>query len=239
MISRRLKATFYTLFEIPMRINGVLYKAIRAPRPGPGIVKVHLGPGQQTYLPGWINLDANLFTAKIDVWADLRNPLPFRDNSVDAFYSHHVIEHLVDDCLPAHFREMYRCLKPGGLIRIGGPHGHNAARKYVEGDISWFWDFPDRRASLGGKFANFILCKGEHLTILTFSYLEELLTAEGFIGLKECRPIEQTFHPEIIDETVLKSEREDTPEVPHTLIVEAEKPAGGRPRPGGDLVESA
>src|SRR5947209_5397502 len=100
MISRRLKAAYYSLFRMHMKINSMLYKAVRSP--SEGLVKVHLGPGQKNYLPGWINVDANLFTAKIDVWANLCDPLPFRDNSVDVFYSHHVIEHLPDSFLPTH-----------------------------------------------------------------------------------------------------------------------------------------
>src|SRR5437762_3535105 len=109
MISRRLKAIYYTLLEIPMKANGILYKRFRSP--SQGIVKVHLGPGQRNYLPGWINVDANFLTARIDVWANLCNPLPFRDNTVDVFYSHHVIEHLPDSLLPTHCIEMHRCLK--------------------------------------------------------------------------------------------------------------------------------
>ena len=100
----------------------------------------------KNYLPGWVNVDANLFTGKCDVWADLRNPLPFRDESVDVFYSHHVIEHLPD--LAFHFSELFRCLKPGGIFRVGGPNGDNAMRKYLEGDADWFIEFPDRRSSL-------------------------------------------------------------------------------------------
>ena len=49
----------------------------------------------------------------------VRNKLPFRNNAVDVFYSHHVIEHLPDSSLPFHFREMYRCLKGEGIIRVG------------------------------------------------------------------------------------------------------------------------
>ncbi|MFL5245879.1 MAG: class I SAM-dependent methyltransferase [Gemmataceae bacterium] len=223
MISRSLKAIYYTLSAIPLRVNGIVYKAFRSPTNG--VVKVHLGPGQDHYLPGWINVDANFISAKIDVWANLMDPLPFRDNSVDVFYSHHVIEHLPDSFLPNHCRELYRCLKPGGCIRIGGPHAESAARKFLEGDLSWFPDFPDSRKSLGGRFANFILCRGEHLTILTYSYLHELLTDSGFVDVKQARPVNETFHPQWIDHTVLANENEDTPEVPHTLLVEADKPS--------------
>jgi predicted SAM-dependent methyltransferase len=121
-----------------------------------------LGPGQEKYIPGWINVDANLLTAKIDVWANLLDPLPFHDGSVDCVYSHHVIEHFPDSHLPDHFRQLARCLKDGGAVRIGGPHAQSAALKLLEADGSWFSDFPDRRTSVGGRFANFLLCRGEH-----------------------------------------------------------------------------
>ena len=173
---------------------------------------------------GWINVDANAFTGKCDVWADLRNRLPFRDASVDAFYSHHVIEHLPDHALGAHFREMSRCLKPGGAVRVGGPNGDSAARKLIEGDAGWFNDYPDKHRSVGGRYANFILCRGEHLTILTESYLAEIATDAGFVEIRTPRPGAETGFPGFIGEDVLSREDPPNGDLPHTLILEARKP---------------
>ncbi len=206
-----------------MAANSRLYRVWRAPRHG--TVKVHLGPGQGNYLEGWINVDANIVSARPDVWADLRDALPFRDGTVDVFYSHHVIEHLPDAKLPSHFRELRRCLKPGGLIRIGGPNADMAIQKFIEGDRDWFGERPDRRRSVGGRFARFILCGGEHLTILTRSYLEELLSDAGFERAHVCAPARETTAPELIGPEVLSREYESTPAAPHTLILEARKPA--------------
>lgn len=222
MISRSAKTLFYTLAGPAMKLNGVLYRGLRAPKNG--TVKVQLGPGQQHYLKGWINVDANIFTRNCDVWADFRNKLPFRDQTIDAFYSHHVIEHLPENLLPFHFCEIFRCLKPGGVFRIGGPNADSAIEKFQERDKGWFSDFPDKRRSLGGRFSNFILCRGEHLAILTFSWLEELAGEAGFKSLWRCAPITETHFPHVFDEQVLKNEWESTPEVPHTLIVEGQKP---------------
>jgi predicted SAM-dependent methyltransferase len=222
MLSRHAKAAFYLLCGPAMKFNGWVYRSARAP--SSGTVKVQLGPGQKNYLDGWINVDANAFSAKCDVWADLRNTLPFRDGTVDVLYSHHVVEHLPDDQLVDHFRDVFRCLKPGGVFRIGGPNGDSAMRKYVEGDSKWFSDFPDPRESIGGRLANYILCRGEHLTILTFSYLEEIARRAGFSELYACRPATETNFPQWIDAQVLDKEYEDTPEMPHTLIVEGRKP---------------
>jgi predicted SAM-dependent methyltransferase len=162
-----------------------------------------------------------MFTGKCDVWADLRNKLPFRDNTVDVFYSYHVIEHLPD--LQFHFDEMFRCLKAGGVIRIGGPNGDNAIKKFVENDHNWFSDFPDKRESIGGRFENFIFCRREHLTILTYSFLKELLKTSGFKNIILCNSVIQTHCPNIIGDDVLEKEHESTPDCPHTIIVEATK----------------
>jgi predicted SAM-dependent methyltransferase len=203
-----------------MRINGAVYRSFRAPRDG--VVKVQLGPGQKNYLPGWINVDANAFTAKCDVWADLRNKLPFPDSSVDVIYSHHVIEHLPN--LRFHFAELRRCLKPGGVFRVGGPNGDSAIRKFIEDDAHWFSSFPDDRRSIGGRFENFIFCRQEHLTILTESWLREVAEDAGLKVVGRCMPKQETNFPTLIDEAVLAKEFEETPECPHTLILEGRKP---------------
>jgi predicted SAM-dependent methyltransferase len=219
MLSRRAKATFYTVAGPLMSLNGLLYKQLRAPRTG--MVRAHLGPGQKGYLEGWINIDANIFTGKCDLWADLRNPLPFHDGTLDAVYSHHMVEHLPD--VAAHIRDVHRCLKSGGKYRLAGPNGDMAIRKFIENDSEWFGDFPDKRASIGGRFENFIFCRQEHLTILTFSYLEELLTRSGFVQIQSCLPVRETGAPELFQDC-LGNEWESDFDRPHTLVVEATKP---------------
>lgn len=221
MIPRAFKSAYYFLLQYPMGFNGWLYKAIRCPSSG---LKVHLGPGQQNYLPGWLNLDANLMT-KIDLWADLRNSLPFRDASVDIFYSHHVMEHLPDALLQSKFEEMFKSLRSGGGIRMGAPHVGNACHKYLEKDYAWFSDFPDARNSIGGKLSNFIFCRGEHLTALDESYLAEVATKAGFVDIKFCLPSRETSLTEIgIDSKLLSLEMESDFQYPHTVILEGRKP---------------
>lgn len=223
MLTREAKALFYRVAGPLMRLNGSFYKAIRSPASrNTGTIRVQLGPGQRHYLDGWINVDANMFTAKCDVWSDISKHLPFRDDSIDAIYSHHVIEHLPD--LPTHFRELHRVLKPGGVIRVGGPNGDAAMREYVAGNSAWFSDFPDSRTSIGGRFENFVFCRQEHLTILTPSFLEEIATAAGFKDIRVVKPIAETGHPEIYDSQVMSHEWETSPESPHTLLIEARKP---------------
>jgi predicted SAM-dependent methyltransferase len=218
MLSRGAKAAYYIAASPLMRASGSLYRLLRAPRSG--VQRAHLGPGQQNYMPGWINVDANAFTARCDVWADLRHPLPFRDASLDAIYSHHVIEHLPD--MVSHFAEAYRCLKPGGVYRVAGPNGDSAIQKFLAGDSGWFGDWPDKHRSIGGRMNNFILCRNEHLAILTESFVRELLEDTGFSSVETCEVVKTTTRPDLFADC-LALEQESDFEAPHTLVLEAKK----------------
>jgi hypothetical protein len=219
MVPFWLKRFYYASFCVPMRVNGALYRIVRQPKEP---VSVHLGCGQQNYIPGWVNVDANIFTARPDVWANLLDPLPFRENSVKAFYSHHVVEHLPDRFLARHFRDMYHCLIPGGGIRVGGPDTGNACRKFLEGDLDWFsGTFPIPRKSIGGRFTNFVFCDGEHLTALSESFLRELAAGAGFVDIRCCIPGRESC---LVGQEVLSTEHESDFEVPHTVMIEARKP---------------
>jgi len=219
MLKRGTKRFFYSLAGPLMELNGWRYRRLTPVHRLP--LKVHLGPGQQRYLAGWVNVDANMFTGQCDIWADLRNPLPFHDGVVDACYSHHVIEHLPN--LQSHLGDIFRCLKPGGVLRIGGPNGDAAISKFVEGDKAWFSDFPVSRESIGGRLENFIFCRQEHLTILTESFLTELLSKAGFVDIQMRLPVRETGFPEHFGDC-LKIEHETNFDCPHTLIVECAKP---------------
>jgi predicted SAM-dependent methyltransferase len=219
MISRKLKSAFFYVAGPLMAANGVAYRYLRAPRHGD--LRVQLGPGQQKYLDGWINLDANIFTGKCDVWVDLRNQLPFADDTITCMYSHHVVEHLPD--LKNHFADVFRCLKPGGAYRVGGPNADSAIDAFYQRDSNWFEDFPDSRRSIGGRFENFIMCRREHLTILTESYLREIMEDIGFVNIERRLPKKETGYWEHF-EPCLTLEYESDFERPHTLILEAAKP---------------
>ena len=218
MLSRNTKNFFYAFAGPLLKLNGIYYRQFRAPRNG--IIKVHLGPGQKQYIEGWINIDANMFTGKCDIWADLRNELPFNDETIDAIYSHHMLEHLPN--IEYHLSEVFRCLKPGGVYRVGGPNGDSAIAKFIENDKNWFGDFPDKRSSIGGRLENFIFCRQEHLTLLTYTFLEELMKNAGFTSIKICQPVKETSYPELFSDCLPKESESDFT-MPHTLIVEGVK----------------
>lgn len=223
MIPRWLKTSYYTVLSPFMRLNSLRYQHFPISN-NQNLQCAHLGPGQKNYITNWINIDANLVSSRPDIWADLRFKLPFPDEFLDCIYSHHVIEHLPN--LDNHFHEMFRVLTPGAVLRIGGPHGDNAMQAMQEGLYEWFGDWPTKRHSMGGRFENFIFCKGEHLTILTKSFLIELAEQAGFEDIQICNPGE-TSYPEIITKDILALEPNNNYDLPHTLIIEAKKPLNG------------
>lgn len=63
--------------------------------------------------------------------SDLRRPLPFADNTFDSIYSYHVSEHLTPEENLFLFKEMYRILRVGGVLRISTPDLEFKAREYL------------------------------------------------------------------------------------------------------------
>jgi SAM-dependent methyltransferase len=85
--------------------------------------RVNLGCGTDIR-PGWVNLDSAPLPG-VDVVHDLSaGQLPFEDASVDEVLAKDVLEHV--DLVPV-MRDLHRVLRPGGVLRIVGPHFTSAA----------------------------------------------------------------------------------------------------------------
>ena len=55
------------------------------------------------------------------IFHNLRKGIPFPDNSADAIYHSHLMEHIDRDGVPTFQKEIFRVLKPGGIQRICVP----------------------------------------------------------------------------------------------------------------------
>jgi predicted SAM-dependent methyltransferase len=75
------------------------------------------------YKDGWINIDNNSDNniEKLDLYWDLRYPLPFADNSVDLIFNEHFMEHLTIEESQRSIKDFMRVLKKGGVMRIAMP----------------------------------------------------------------------------------------------------------------------
>lgn len=78
----------------------------------------------------WLNLDFHSNTPAV-IATNLSKPLPIPDNSLEVVYSSHFLEHVPLSEVPALLGEIYRVLKPGGVVRLVVPDFENIAREYL------------------------------------------------------------------------------------------------------------
>jgi SAM-dependent methyltransferase len=81
--------------------------------------------------PSWTNID-RASTSPSVITHDIRRGLPFPDNTFDAVYHSHVIEHLRRQDAAPFLREAVRVLKPGAVMRIVTPDLETLARLYLD-----------------------------------------------------------------------------------------------------------
>ncbi len=96
-------------------------------------LRLHLGSAT-TRLPGWVNVDLVRPGRALDLYWDLRRPLPFRDASVDAIFAEHLLEHLPFPAGVALLRDCQRLLRPGGIARVGVPDLARYVASYLGND---------------------------------------------------------------------------------------------------------
>lgn len=109
---------------------------------------------------------------------DITNPMPLPDNCIDRYQSEDVFEHIEYEKLVAVINDIYRALKPGGLLRISMPdyrcdYLYNRAWKDENGHI--FFD-----PGGGGKYRNGKVIKGGHLWFPTIEQVTQLLEQTKF-----------------------------------------------------------
>ena len=92
------------------------------------LVQVGCGPHGRE---GWVNVDC-FPGKKVNCLYDIRKNLPFDDASVRGIYSEHVVEHLdYSEEIPVFLAECYRCLAPGGILRIIVPDAGRYLKDYA------------------------------------------------------------------------------------------------------------
>ena len=103
------------------------------------MLKLDIGGEKNKHLhlrDGWIIVDVNP-TADVVCMLGI-DKLPFKDNSVDAIFTSHTMEHIPPHLQAFSWNEIYRVMKPGALIRVVVPDLDKAIQKYVSGDRAWF-----------------------------------------------------------------------------------------------------
>jgi SAM-dependent methyltransferase len=135
--------------------------------------KLHLGCGLNTP-EGWINLDGswNAWLAKYPILREIlgafhilsanqlnipwrpdilihnfRKPLPFEDNSLQAIYASHLLEHLYFEETKRLLNECFRVLRSGGILRMIVPDLQAIVMEYMGQKHLSSGDSPDEMES--------------------------------------------------------------------------------------------
>ena len=86
---------------------------------------LEIGAGNKNGVDNWLTID---MTKNCDIFWDLRNGIPFPDQSIDKIYSSHFFEHLTFKEGQKNLDECLRVLKPGAIFSICVPN----ARLFVD-----------------------------------------------------------------------------------------------------------
>lgn len=163
-------------------------------------VMLNIGCGTD-YKVGWINIDNNSDNNinNLDLNWDLRNPLPFQDNSVDYIFNEHFLEHLTLEEAQKSMKDFMRVLKKGGVMRIAMPNLVDVVELY--NNPNW------KSEAFLKKFGlDFVKTKAElininfrwwgHKWLYDWEELERRLNEAGFNKVKKCK-LRQSTHNEL------------------------------------------
>lgn len=83
-------------------------------------MKLNLGCNEWVAL-GWVNVDLRTYTAKPQLYADVRQPLPFHPNTFSQIYCGHILEHLTLEECRVTLSYIRSVLAPNGILGVVGP----------------------------------------------------------------------------------------------------------------------
>jgi SAM-dependent methyltransferase len=135
--------------------------------------------------PGWINSDVK-DSSGVDLAADIRQGLPLSDACIDYAVSVHALPELSIAEIDGALAELYRVLKPGGVLRLALPDLHLSLAAFLAGDEGFFKIEPDAASTLDGRFIRHVLWYGFTRTLFTPDFTRELMEGVGFVDVRTC-----------------------------------------------------
>lgn len=171
---------------------------------------LHLGSGGVEH-KGELNVD--IYGTTSDLKLDLRQPLPFPENSIAHIYHEHLLEHL---SLSDGFnltKECFRVLRSGGVMRVGVPNAGGYIDSYRKRGNTYLRSYRPKAPTDLIAIMEVFYFYG-HRAAYDFETLALLCKSAGFQDVEEREWGDSSYRP---DEDSLKRRS-------GTLYVEARKP---------------
>lgn len=150
---------------------------------------LHIGCGP-IRIGGWTNIDQNESPATDIVMDALHISARFGENSAEAVYSTHFLEHLAyPNDVVTFLKVAHHTLKPFGILRIGVPDLELVARAYVGGsDLKEIYGAEHRgfyyKDCAAERFMYFAR-EWSHTILFDYPLLSGLLADAGFVNIRK------------------------------------------------------
>lgn len=129
---------------------------------------------------GWVNSDRDDHGQ--DHTGDIRDGLPWDDDTYDQAVSHHALQMLGWAELVPALAELHRVTRPGGWLRLSVPNLLAAVYAYEVGDPDHFQVDDDHEKTLDGKLCLYLSQSGSTRSLFTDLWLEELCVRAGWVN---------------------------------------------------------
>lgn len=133
-------------------------------------MRINFGSGP-VYAEGWFNIDLDP-SFKID--AQTTKDLP--DNSVDYIVAHHSLQAVEYWHFQTILLDLYRVLKPGGVLRVSIPDILRGFQAFQENDLDWFPQMAHE--PIDARFTKWLTWYGQNINPMTSfelqTYLDEI-----------------------------------------------------------------
>jgi len=195
----------------------------------PGPRKFQFGSGPHR-LEGWLNTDFEPWVDGV-FHLDMRDPLPFPDNVLDIAASEHVFEHFSYEDGRKIAAELFRCLKPGGLIRMSMPDLDRYIALWNENPSEEQVAYMRAYVDIEHAGAPVTPCMTLNLAMRSFGHkfiydratLQDLLLKAGFVDVRFATPADSSGL-RLPDFEVRVSQGNPVLNGYETMTVEAQKP---------------
>lgn len=130
----------------------------------------------------------------VDVVADVA-VLPFGDDSVEAIYASHILEHFPHPRTPIVLTEWKRVLKPRGLLQVSVPDFERCVELYKETGMSeWLRNFVSGDQGYATAFHYNIFDEHSLSSLLKVAGFKDVSRVDRLInGVNDCSAIVSTY----------------------------------------------